>query len=68
MLMYSAPPGLPTVMVLIGRIANYRLLKEKISLVFPDALAKGACADIVAFDKTGTLTHSAVSHDRHEFA
>ena len=59
--MYSAPPGLPTVMVLIGRIGNSRLRKERMELTFPEALHKGACADVVAFDKTGTLTHSTVS-------
>ena len=62
MLLYSAPPGLPTVMVVIGRVGWHRLQKQKISLMFPEALGKGACADVVAFDKTGTLTHSTVSH------
>ncbi len=61
MLMYAAPVGVPTVMMIIGNIGTVRLARENISLMFPEALKLGALADVVCFDKTGTLTHSAVS-------
>ena len=61
MCLYAAPVGIPTVMLLVGRIAHHRLAREKISLMFPEALKVGALTDVVCFDKTGTLTHSAVS-------
>jgi P-type E1-E2 ATPase len=61
MILYAVPVGVPTVMLLIGRIAYQRLAKEKIALMFPESLKVGAIADVVCFDKTGTLTHSVVS-------
>ena len=64
MLLYSAPPGLPLMMLLIGVVSSFRLQREKMSLLYWEVLGKGACADVVAFDKTGTLTHSVVSHAR----
>jgi len=60
-ILYAVPVGVPTVMLLIGRIAYQRLTKEKIALMFPESLKVGALADVVCFDKTGTLTHSMVS-------
>jgi P-type E1-E2 ATPase len=57
---YAAPIGVPTVMLMTGRIGYHRLAKHKISLMFPESLKFGALADVVCFDKTGTLTHSAV--------
>ncbi len=60
-ILYAVPVGVPTVMLLIGRIAYQRLAKEKIAVMFPESLKVGALADIVCFDKTGTLTHSRVS-------
>ncbi|KAL0048212.1 hypothetical protein WJX82_010068 [Trebouxia sp. C0006] len=57
-MLYAVPVGVPTVMLLIGRIAYQRLAKEKIALMFPESLKVGALADVVCFDKTGTLTHS----------
>ncbi|DBA94075.1 TPA: hypothetical protein ACH3X1_001723 [Trebouxia sp. C0004] len=58
MILYAVPVGVPTVMLLIGRIAYQRLAKERIALTFPESLKVGALADVVCFDKTGTLTHS----------
>lgn len=60
-ILYAVPVGVPTVMLLIGRVAYQRLAKEKIALMFPESLKVGALADVVCFDKTGTLTHSMVS-------
>ncbi|KAL0030094.1 hypothetical protein WJX79_006699 [Trebouxia sp. C0005] len=57
-ILYAVPVGVPTVMLLIGRVAYQRLAKEKIALMFPESLKVGALADVVCFDKTGTLTHS----------
>jgi len=57
---YAAPIGVPTIMMMTGRIGHYRLARHKISLMFPESLKVGALADVVCFDKTGTLTHSAV--------
>jgi len=54
-ILYAVPVGVPTVMLLIGRIAYQRLAKEKIALMFPESLKVGALADVVCFDKTGTL-------------
>ncbi|KAL0030049.1 hypothetical protein WJX79_003470 [Trebouxia sp. C0005] len=56
---YSAPVGVPTIMLMTGRIGYQRLAKHKISLMFPGALKAGALADVVCFDKTGTLTRTA---------
>jgi len=61
-LLLAAPVGVPTVMLLIGRVGYRRLARENIALMFPEALKVGALADIVCFDKTGTLTHSVVGH------
>ena len=57
---YAAPIGVPTIMMMAGRIGYHRLARHKISLMFPKSLKVGALADVVCFDKTGTLTHSAV--------
>lgn len=62
MLLHSAPPGLPLMMLLIGVISSFRLQRENMSLLYWEVLGKGACVDVVAFDKTGTITHSVVSH------
>ena len=59
-LLLAAPVGVPTVMLLIGRVGYIRLATEQIALLFPEALKVGALADVVCFDKTGTLTHSVV--------
>lgn len=61
-LLLAAPVGVPTVMLLIGRVGYRRLARENIALMFPEALKVGALADIVCFDKTGILTHSVVGH------
>lgn len=61
-LLLAAPVGVPTVMLLIGRVGYTRLARENIALMFPEALKVGALADIVCFDKTGILTHSVVGH------
>ena len=60
-ILYAVPVSVPTVMLLIGRVAYQRLAKERIALMFPESLKVGALADVVCFDKTGTLTHSVVS-------
>ena len=60
---YAAPIGVPTIMMMAGRIGYHRLARHKISLMFPKSLKVGALADVVCFDKTGTLTHSAVCLD-----
>ena len=57
---YAAPIGVPTIMMMAGRIGYHRLARHKISLMFPKSLKIGALADVVCFDKTGTLTLSAV--------
>lgn len=57
---YAAPIGVPTILMMAGRVGHHRLAKHKISLMFPKSLKVGALADVVCFDKTGTLTHSAV--------
>lgn len=59
-LSYAAPPGLPSLLLLVGVVAQYRLKKEGLLLMLPEILKRGAAVDVVCFDKTGTLTHSAV--------
>ena len=61
-LLLAAPVGVPTVMLLTGRVVYRRLARENIAWMFPEALKVGALADIVCFDKTGILTHSVVGH------
>lgn len=58
---YAAPPGVPTVMAMSGLIARGRLAKDGVTLMFPECLRQGADLDLVALDKTGTLTHRNVS-------
>jgi P-type E1-E2 ATPase len=58
---YAAPPGLPTVLLLVGIIAGGRLKRDGLLLMFPEILKRGAAVDVVCFDKTGTLTQSTVS-------
>ena len=60
-LTFAAPPGLPSLMLLVGIVASQRLKKDSLQLMFPEILKRGAAVDVVCFDKTGTLTHSAVS-------
>lgn len=62
--LYAAPVGLPTIMMVTGRVGYQRLARERIALMFPESLRIGALADVVCFDKTGTLTHSVVGADR----
>lgn len=64
-LSYAAPPGLPSVLLLVGAVAQSRLKKEGLQLMFPESLKRGADIDVVCFDKTGTLTHSAVGAAGH---
>ena len=61
-LLLAAPVGAPTILLLIIGIGYMRLARERINLLFPEALKVGALTDVVCFDKTGTLTHTAVSH------
>ena len=67
-LTYAAPPGLPSVMLLVGVVARWRLKRSGILLMFPEVLKRGAAIDCVCFDKTGTLTHSTVSSADHDVA
>ncbi len=60
MLLRAAPPGLPSVFLLLGAVARQRLDKDGIVLLYPKALRLAASVDLVAFDKTGTLTDSVV--------
>lgn len=62
-LLYAAPPGTPTVMLVVGGIARSRLMNIGMLLKSPEILKQAADVDIVCFDKTGTLTHSTVSSD-----
>lgn len=65
-LSYSAPPGLPSILLLCGIVARWRLKRQGILLMFPEVLKRGAATDVVCFDKTGTLTHSTVSVLSHK--
>lgn len=58
---YAAPPGVPTIMVTNGIIARRRLGHEGITLMYPEYLVTAADLDMVCFDKTGTLTRRSVS-------
>ena len=60
-LTFAAPPGLPSLLMLVGFVARRRSKKDGLQLMFPEILKRGAACDVVCFDKTGTLTHSAVS-------
>lgn len=61
--LYAAPVGVPTILMVTGRVGYRRLASEKIALMFPESLRVGALADVVCFDKTGTLTYSVVGAD-----
>ena len=60
-LTFAAPPGLPSLLMLVGFVARRRSKKDGLQLMFPEILKRGAGCEVVCFDKTGTLTHSAVS-------
>ncbi len=60
-LTFAAPPGLPSLLMLVGFVARRRSKKDGLQLMYPEILKRGAACDVVCFDKTGTLTHSAVS-------
>ncbi len=60
-LTFAAPPGLPSLLMLVGFVARRRSRKDGLQLMYPEILKRGAACDVVCFDKTGTLTHSAVS-------
>ena len=60
---FAAPPGLPLVLLLVGVAARILLKKDRLLLLFPEIIKRGAAVDVVAFDKTGTLTDSTVSPD-----
>lgn len=60
-IIYAAPPGLPSLMISNGIIATMRLAREGLTLIYPAYLQYTADLDMVCFDKTGTLTHRNVS-------
>ena len=59
-ILHAAPPGIPTVLLIISFANISRLGRKGIRLTFPQALRPCAAATVACFDKTGTLTGTMV--------